>query len=310
MATKPTNLPAGSPGFSNNNNGRVPLPPKGVPVTTTKNNNTSTVSSNSSGAGMVGLNSTKLQSGQEMANIFGHIFGYDNIYKILQDASKEKFGALENQTMETRDRYLTDMANQQQGIMDNSRNIRQNAVRTGLSKGSNVAAEVMQQMASQQQSAGVQQEYRSVLNDINNQHASQKGADIYNAMATQNELASQLGNLAVTDRASSVQELMSRLSYNADIDANNASRYATSTNAALGQKQLDAQMGFHNALVAMGVPDADAWGIIGSADQANALSEWRTKKTKEEKPTFKINYNQPSTNTDRHFDNDKVKSGF
>lgn len=303
MAVKyPNDLPAGSPGFSNNNNGRVPLPPAGAGGTTPP-------ASTTKGAAPVGLNSTQLQSGQELANIFGHIFGYDNIYKILQNATNEKFNSWDAQTRQTRDRYLGDMAAQQQGIIDNSRNIRQQAVRTGLSKGSNVAAEVMQQMASQQQGMGVQQEYRNVLNEISNQRASQQGADIYNAMAMQNDLSSQLGTMSVNNRANSVEELVARLSYNANIDSNNAMRDQTASNARTAQAQLDAQTGFLTALKASGVPETQAWTIVLSQDPKKAYDDWK-KKNPTPGPTYNPNQNKsavsisgPSSNFDEFFKN-------
>lgn len=225
-----------------------------------------------------------LQSGEELANLFGNIFGYDNIYKILTDATEAKYGSWDAQTRQTRDQYLTDMANQQQGVMENSRNIRQQAVRTGLSKGSNVASEVMQQMAAQQQSAGVQQEYRGALNAISNEKASQQGMDIYSAMAQQNALASEMGGLAVNNRANSVQELAARLSYNAQIDSNNATRGATAAQERAAQSQLQASMGFFNSLVAMGIPDAYAWTIATAQDPGKELGNYEEKNPKAPSP--------------------------
>lgn len=165
----------------------------------------------------LGVNNPQLMSGQQVADLFGVIFGRDQIKEILNQATKVKFDEWQQQTESLRDQSLTDYSAQYQQYLQQSRQNRQNAVRHGLQRGSSVAQEVLGQMGAQQAGAENQTMYQQQMGDIAAQRASQLASDEYNSMTMQNELASMLGGHAINQYSNEVQQQAAQLSYHGQL---------------------------------------------------------------------------------------------
>lgn len=165
----------------------------------------------------LGVNDPQLMSGQQVADLFGVIFGRDQIKEILNQATKVKFDEWQQQTESLRDQSLTDYSAQYQQYLQQSRQNRQNAVRHGLQRGSNIAQEVLGQMGAQQAGAENQTMYQQQMGDIAAQRASQLASDEYNSMTMQNELASAMGSHAINQYSNEVQQQAAQLSYHGQL---------------------------------------------------------------------------------------------
>lgn len=233
-----------------------------------------------------------LYSGEELANLFGLVFGQDAIYDILQQATNAKFDEYDSQTRKIRDQQLTDYSSQYNQYLQNTRNQRQSALKNGLSKGTSVAQEVLSQLGAQQQGAQTQQLYQQQLGDIAYQRGSQLAADEYNAMMTQNDLATTLGNLSIGQYGNEVQHdaaYMSLLGQQAQAAAQNAmanaQRYsADQSRASYNDQAANAQIqnsAVYTNLTASGMPATYASLVAtGQMDYQTAMTLWDQDKRK------------------------------
>ena len=246
-----------------------------------------------------------LYSGEELAKLFGLVFGQEQIYDILQQATNAKFDEFDSQTRKNRDQQLTDYSTQYDQYLQNTRNQRQSALKNGLSKGTAVASEVLSQIGAQQQGAQTQQLYQQQLGDITYQRGSQLASDQYNAMMTQNDLATTLGNLSVGQYGNEVQHdaaYMSLLGQQAQAAAQNAmanaQRYSADQSRASYNDQSAAQQAQSSALYSslrvtgmpMELAQAVAYGVL---DYNSAMAAWNEQKRKNTPPT---NTNANNTN--------------
>ena len=177
----------------------------------------------------------KLMSGQEMADLFGFIFGRDQILEILQGATNAKFDEWGKQTESLRDQSLTDYSAQYNQYLQNSRQNRQNAVRHGLQRGSSVAQEVLGQLGAQQGGAENQTMYQQQMADIAAQRGSQLAYDEFNALNMQNELAGNIGNMAVGQYSNEVQQQAAQMSHHGQLVSADA-QIKSAEIAAAGQR--------------------------------------------------------------------------
>lgn len=250
----------------------------------------------------------RLRSGQELADLFGMIFGREEIEAILNQATKAKFDEWTGQTEKLRDQSLTDYSSQYNQYLQHSRGNRQNAVKHGIKRGSDVAQEVLEQMGAQQYGAENQSQYQQQMGDIAFQRGSQLAYDKYNAMTTQNELAGQLGNLSMGAHSNEVQQQAAQLSHHgqmvqadattkaaqisADAQVNsagvaaNAQRYyadVTAAASAQGGPQAGMDVGY-NLLIEMDYPKDIAYGIAyGSISLAQGQEMMKQRKKDQEK---------------------------
>lgn len=183
----------------------------------------------------LGITDPKLMSGQQVADLFGVIFGKDAIKDILNQATNAKFDEWGKQTESLRDQSLTDYSAQYNQYLQNSRQNRQNAVRHGLQRGSSVAQEVLGQLGAQQGGAENQTMYQQQMADIAAQRGSQLAYDEFNALNMQNELATGLGNQAINQYGNEVQQQAAQLSHHGQLAQADAQVQAASISA-------DAQM--------------------------------------------------------------------
>ncbi len=262
--------------------------------------------------GNVNTTNPQLQSGEDLAKLFGGIFGYDQILGILNQATEARFNEWSKQTEGIRDQSLTDHASQYNQYLQNSRQNRQNAVRHGLQKGSSVAQEVMGQLGAQQGGAENQGQFQQQLAEIASQRGSQLAYDKTMAMNTQNQLASQYGDLSVTQYSNQVQEKSAELLHHGQLVAadaqvrayaiqGNATRYAAELNklasdhaAELGfkGKELDAATHtiFKNSLVSAGWPD---WLASSVATGNMSMKDGMAQKEKLELESSKVTPQAP-----------------
>ena len=163
-------------------------------------------------AGLIPESQLKLMSGKEVADLYGYIYGEDEIYKRLQEATNAKFDEWGKQTEMLRDQSLTDYASNFDMYQSQARQARQNAMRTGLSKGSTIAAEVLSQIGAQRQGADNQAGYQQAMGELAAQRGSQLAYDKVNAMNSQNELAALLGNQSINQYGNEVQNRAAEMS--------------------------------------------------------------------------------------------------
>jgi hypothetical protein len=142
------------------------------------------------------------RSADELAALYGVKNKESDYAASLGAATEAKFGMWDTQMKGIRDQQLTDYSAQFSQYQNYQRQNRQNALRSGLSRGSAIAQEVMSQVQNQAYGAQNQTGYQQQLGDIAAQKGAQLGADKYNAfdMANQTNLA--LGGLSTTQHQS------------------------------------------------------------------------------------------------------------
>ena len=166
-----------------------------------------------SGAAPTTAKRNKLYTAQELADMFGFTFGQDEIESILNQATNAKFNEMDSQTAQLRDRALTDYSGAYKQYNDQNRQNRSRAMKNGLSRGSNIAQEVLSQVQAQQGGAFNQQQYQQQLGELTNMRGSQLAMDKMNAMNTQNGLAGSIGTMAVNQYSNNVQEDAAYMAY-------------------------------------------------------------------------------------------------
>ncbi len=159
----------------------------------------------------------KKMTAAELASMYGIMYKREDIEGVLNEATTAKFNELDAQTRSLRDRQLTDYASQYNQYLLNARQNRQNSLKSGLSRGSNVARDVMSQLSAQQQGAENQTAYQQGLADLVNQRGTQLGADKYNALAMSNEIGNNLANIAANYYQSDVAGLTGYQQYLASL---------------------------------------------------------------------------------------------
>lgn len=244
-----------------------------------------TTSENTSGGGSGGGNYAPMgyippekMSGAQLAAMFGITQDRGEIEKILNDATKVKFNELDAQTRKLRDQQLTDYSSQFDQYQQYARQGRANALKSGLSRGTAVAQDIMSQMNAQKGGAENQAFYQQGLADLVNQRGTQLGADKYNALSMSNELGMGLGNLSSGFYQSDVAGLTGYQQYLASLANANAmqaqagaSRYAADRGYAASTEQGNALVDLINKL---GLPDylkADVMSGELSAEEAMNL---------------------------------------
>lgn len=265
-------------------------------------------------AGLIPESQLKLMSGQEVADLYGYIYGEDEIYKRLQEATNAKFDEWGKQTEMLRDQSLTDYASNFDMYQSQARQARQNAMRTGLSKGSTLASEVLSQIGAQRQGADNQAGYQQAMGELAAQRGSQLAYDRVNAMNSQNELANLVSGVSVNQYGNEVQNRaaeMSLLGQYAQAESNtksaqimaDAQRYAASrassssssgnsSTPALGNLGINAEQ--EKALKAAGYTEAEIIRMFLNPNDAAAISADVQKRNKPDKETN--SYNVPLIN--------------
>jgi len=191
------------------------------------------------------------KSADELAALYGVKNKESDYAAALGAATEAKFGMWDTQTKGIRDQQLTDYASQFNQYQNYQRQGRQNALRSGLNRGSAVAQEVMSQVQNQAYGAQNQTGYQQQLADIAAQKGAQVGADKYNAMDMSNQTGLALGSLSAQILE---KETAGQTGYQNYLASLQAGRDSITASAAYGSG--NSQQAYDLALKSTGDPDA------------------------------------------------------
>jgi hypothetical protein len=181
-------------------------------------------------------NVVKAKTADELAAQYGVVNKQADIAATLKSATDAKFGMWDTQMKGIRDQQLTDYSGQMNQYQKYARENRQNALRSGLGRGSSVAQEVMSQVQSQQFGAQNQTQYQQQLADIAAQKGAQQGADVYNAMDMANQTNLALAGLSTTQQTTETAGQTGYLNYLAGLANANATKYSADQNVVASSK--------------------------------------------------------------------------
>lgn len=211
----------------------------------------------------------KKMTAAELAAMYGIMYKREDIEGVLNEATAAKFNELESQTRKLRDQQLTDYAAQYNQYLLNTRQNRQNAMRSGMSRGTAAAQDIMSQMSVQQQGATNQAAYQQGLADLVNQRGTQLGADKYNALAMSNDIGQNLANIGANFYQSDAATLTGYQQYLASLANAQANAYAANTAAGATKYAADAATTtpWGNALAALNLSPEDYALVIQDPTQ-------------------------------------------
>jgi hypothetical protein len=199
------------------------------------------------------------KSADELAALYGIKNKEADYAAVLGAATEAKFGMWDTQTKGIRDQQLTDYASQFNQYQNYQRQGRQNALRSGLNRGSAVAQEVMSQVQNQAYGSQNQTAYQQQLADIAAQKGAQVGADKFNALDMTNQMGLSLGGLSTQQQATDTQGQVGYMGYLGALATADAGKYTADKNFQATQYGTDnGNYVYNNAIKAGLSPEAAA----------------------------------------------------
>lgn len=205
----------------------------------------------------------KPKTADELAAIYGIKNKEADYASALGAATDAKFGMWDTQMKGIRDQQLTDYASQFSQYQNYQRQNRQNALRSGLSRGSAIAQEVMSQVQNQAYGAQNQTQYQQQLADIAAQKGAQVGADKFNAFDMANKTNMELAGISTTQQQTETAGQAGYQAYLGDLAQAAATRAnADATTYAADQGNLL----FKETLGVLGEENRDLAIAVGKGD--------------------------------------------